>query len=49
MVDEKRKATRLLISTGLVTGAVALAGGFSAPAIALFGLKEEKNLLSRPE
>ena len=29
-------ATRLLISTGLVTGVVAVAGGFSAPAIALF-------------
>jgi len=29
-------ATRLLISTGLVTGVVAVAGGFSAPAIAMF-------------
>jgi len=29
-------ATRLLISTGLVTGVVAITGGFSAPAMALF-------------
>jgi len=29
-------ATRLLISTALVTGVVALSGGFSAPAVALF-------------
>ncbi len=32
----KGTATRLLISTSLVTGIVAVAGGFSAPAIALF-------------
>lgn len=32
----KGTATRLLISTGLVTGVVAATGGFSAPAIALF-------------
>ena len=32
----RNTATRLLISTGLVTGVVATAGGFSAPAIAMF-------------
>ncbi|MDI6603199.1 MAG: hypothetical protein QME57_03745, partial [Patescibacteria group bacterium] len=32
----RSSATRLLISTGLVTGVVAASGGFSAPAIPLF-------------
>lgn len=32
----RKTATRLLISTGLVTGVVAVASGFSAPAIAIF-------------